>query len=153
VSAVILRTVKHRMADLMSKPGGPTIAAALDNADKELATRAGETLENVSAKVTALEGLPSGPLTPDMIEEAYALASDIVDVTGCLNMPELFRAAYNLCDILDYGRTESCSRSAFDVHVQALRLILTHGRNAAIRDLVVRLDAVKDRVLKGQVEG
>ncbi len=153
MSTVILRTVKHRVAELMSKPGGPSIATALENADKALAARAPETLEVISAKVAELEGLPTGPLSAETIEEAYALASDIVDVVGCLNMPELFRAAYNLCDILDYGRTGALSRSAFDVHVQALRLILTHGANPAIRDLVVRLDTVKARVLKGQVEG
>jgi hypothetical protein len=153
VSAVILRTVKHRLAELMQKPGGMSIQAALDGADKALAAKAKETLLLIAGKVTDLEALPQGvTMSADAIEQAYAIASDIVDVSGCMYMPELFGAAYSLCEILDYFRTAPFSRSAFDVHIRALRLIINHGEGPAMQAMVTRLQAVKARVLKGRAE-
>jgi hypothetical protein len=138
----------------MSKPGGATIQAALASADAGLRARATAILAVCGEKVSALEALPPGlTMTPETIEQAYGLASDIVDVCGVMPMPEMFGAAYNLCEILDYFRTGPFSRSAFDVHVRAMRLILSHGANPAVNDLVSRLDAVKARVLNGRVEG
>lgn len=153
MSTVILRTVKHRLADLMSKPGGPSIQTALQNAEAALQARAASILELCGTKVSALEALPPGDaMARDDIETAYGLASDIVDICGVMPMPALFGASYSLCEILDHFRSHPFSRSAFDVHVHTMRLILTHGANPAIEALVAQLAAVKARVLKQPVK-
>jgi hypothetical protein len=153
VSSVTLRNVKHRLAEVMAKPGGISIETALAQADAELAAKAAPALAEIAAKVTALEKLADAPtFGPEAVEEAYGLASEIVNVAGCLKTPLLFAAAYGLCDITDYFRTAAISRQAFEVHVRALRLILLQGETPAMQGVVDGLKAVRDRVLAGKVE-
>jgi hypothetical protein len=153
VSSVILRTIKHRLAELMKKPGGVSLEQALAQCDADLAAKAGPALEVIATRVAALEALASAPeLDAAAVEEAYGLASNMVDVTGCLNMPALFVAAYSLCDILDAFRAGQVSRQAFQVHVRALRLILVQGETPDIEGVLEGLKAVKDRMLAGKLE-
>jgi hypothetical protein len=153
VSSVILRTVKHRLSELIQKPGGVTFEAAMAGSEAALAEKAGPALEMVAAKATELEQLAAGKgLDAEGIETAYGLASEIVNVIGCLNLPAVFAVAYSLCDILDYFRTGGFNREAFDVHVRALRLLVAAGGKAPDLDRMLRgLKAVKDRVTGGKL--
>jgi hypothetical protein len=153
LSTVILRTVKHRLAELMSKPGGLSVETALANANAALDAKSKEAIAIIATKVSGLEGLPEEPvMSQEIREQAYGLASDIVDIAGCLRTPDLFGAAYSLCEILDYFRTGPFSRSAFEVHVRTLRLILLTGGGKPVEDVVAGLKAVKDRVLSGRLD-
>jgi hypothetical protein len=153
VSSVILRTIKHRLAEVMKMPGGVSLEAALAQCDADLAAKAGPALEVVTDRVAALEAIAAAPeMGPDAVQQAYALASGIVDVTGCLNMPLVFGAAFSLCDLLDGYSDSAVGRQAFEVHVRALRLILVQGETPAIEGVVEGLKAVKDRMLAGKLE-
>jgi hypothetical protein len=151
VSSVILRTVKSRLSELIQKPGGVTFEAAVAGSEAALAPKVPPALELMAAKVAGLEQLAEHPaLDAEAIEQAYRLASDIVNVTGCLKLPALFAVGYSLCEILDHFRTAPYSREAFLVHVQALRLILAGSGEGPAFDVVLQgLQAVKGRVLSG----
>jgi hypothetical protein len=148
VSAVILRTVKHRLSDLIQKPGGVTFAQAMAGSEAELAKKAGPALEVIGAKVVELGRLTeAGGLDAAGIDQAYRIANEIVNITGCLKMPALFAVSYSLCEILDHARSRGFSREAYEVHVGALRLILAGGEGPAIEQMIAGLKAVKARVL------
>lgn len=153
MSTVVLRTVKSRLSEIIQKPGGVTFEAAMKGSDAVLATKAGPALELVAARIAELEQLAEGrALDAERIEQAYGLASEIVNVTGCLKLPALFAVAYSLCEILDHFRTAPFSREAFLVHLQALRLILAGGDEGPAFDAMLDgLKAVKMRVLSGKV--
>jgi hypothetical protein len=153
VSTVVLRTVKSRLSEIIQKPGGVTFEAAMTSSEAVLATKAGPALELVAAKVAELEQLAQGrALDAERIEQAYGLASEIVNVTGCLKLPALFAVAYSLCEILDHFRTAPFGREAFLVHLQALRLILSGGGEGPAFDRMLDgLKAVKARVLSGRL--
>lgn len=153
MSPVILRTVNHRLAEVMKTPGGVTVEEALARAAAGLEALAGPARESIAGKVGELEAIAASPDGgAARAADAYGLAGDIVNVAGSLDMPELFAAAYSLCDVLDYCRTHAFSRQAFAVHVGALRLILTQGQSPALKGVVDGLKAVRDRVLAGKVE-
>jgi hypothetical protein len=154
VSTVVLQSVKSRLSELIQKPGGVTFEAAMAASEAALAVKAPPALELVKARVAELEQLSKGrALDAEGIEQAYGLASEIVNVTGCLKLPALFAVAYSLCEILDHFRTTPFSREAFVVHVQALRLILAGGDEGPAFDLMLDgLKAVKARVMSGTLE-
>jgi hypothetical protein len=150
-----MRTVKSRLSELIHKPGGLTFEAAMAGSEAALAAKAGPALEHVAAKVAELEQLLADHRTLDAggIEQAYGLASEIVNVTGCLKLPALFAVGYSLCEILDHFRAAPFSREAFFVHVQALRLILAGGGEGPTFDAMLDgLKAVKGRVLARTAE-
>jgi hypothetical protein len=149
VSSVILRTVKSRLSELIQKPGGVTFEAAVTGSEAALAAKADRALELMAAKVAELEQLAERlTLDAEGVEQAYGLASEIVNVTGCLKLPALFTVGYSLCEILDQFRTAPYGREAFLVHVQALRLILAGGgEGPAFDSMLDGLRAVKGRVL------
>jgi hypothetical protein len=154
VSSVILRTVKHRLSDIIQKPGGVTFEAAMAGAEAALAAKAGPALEVITTKVAALEQLgKGGSLDAAGIEQAYAHAGEIVNITGCLKMPALFAVSYSLCEILDHARTAGFNREAYDVHIMSLRLILAGGEGPALEGMLKGLKAVKARVLGGKAAG
>jgi hypothetical protein len=148
-----MRTVKSRLSELIQKPGGVTFEAAMAGSEAALATKAGPALEHVAAKVAELEQLAERrALDAEAIEQAYGLASEIVNVTGCLKLPALFAVGYSLCEILDHFRAAPFSREAFFVHVQALRLILAGGgEGPAFEQMLAGLKAVRLRVLGDRV--
>jgi hypothetical protein len=144
-----MRTVKSRLSEFIQKPGGVTFEAAMEGSEAALAAKAGPALEHVAAKVAELEQLAERrALDAKGIEQAYGLASEIVNVTGCLKLPALFAVGYSLCEILDHFRAAPFGREAFFVHVQALRLILSGGCEGPAFDAILDgLTAVKGRVL------
>lgn len=151
MSTVVLRTVKSRLSEIIQKPGGVTFEAAMAGSEATLATKTGPALEIVAAKVAELERLGERPaLDAEGIEQAYGLASEIVNVTGCLKLPALFAVAYSLCEILDHFRAAPFNREAFFVHVQALRLIIAGGEGPAFERMLDGLKAVKARVMGGK---
>lgn len=152
MSSVTLRTVKSRLSEMIHKPGGVTFEAAIAGSEAELAAKAGPALALMAPKVAELEQLARRPvLDAEAIEQAYGLAADIVNVTGCLKLPALFAVAYSLCEILDHFRTAAFSREAFFVHVQALHLITASGgEGPAVDQMLEGLKAVKARVLGGK---
>ena len=153
MSSVILRTIKSRLSEIIQKPGGVTFEAAVAGSEAALATKPGPALELVAAKAAALEQLAERPaLDAGEIEQAYGLASEIVNVTGCLTLPVLFAVAYSLCEVLDHFRTAPFGHEAFRVHVQALRLVLVGGgEGPAFDQMLEGLKTVKARVLSGKL--
>ena len=149
-----MRSVKSRLSELIQKPGGVTFEAAMEGSEAALAAKAGPALEHVAAKVVELERLAERrALDAEGIEQAYGLASEIVNVTGCLKLPALFAVSYSLCEILDHFRAAPFSREALFVHVQALRLILAGGgEGPAFEAMLDGLTAVKGRVLGAKPE-
>jgi hypothetical protein len=148
VSSVILRTVKHRLSEIIQKPGGVTFEAAMAGAEAALAAKMGPALEVIGGQVAALEQLTGGSALLDAtgIEQAYGHASEIVNITGCMKMPALFAVSYSLCEILDYARKAGFNREAYEVHVMSLRLILAGGEGPATQQMIAGLKAVKARV-------
>ena len=149
MSSVILRTVKTRLSEIIHKPGGVTFEAAMAGSEATLAMKAAPARKLVAVKVVELERLAEAPaLDAAGIEQAYGVASEIVNVTGCLKLPALFAVSYSLCEILDHFRTADYSREAYVVHVQALRLILAGVEEGPTFDgMLDGLKAVKTRVL------
>lgn len=153
MSSVVLRTVKHRLAEVMKAPGGISVEEALARVEAGLKALSEPAHEAIAGKVAELESIAAAPDGgAGRVAEAYALAGEIVNVAGSLDMPQLFAAAYSLCDVLDHFRVGPFSRQAFEVHVRALHLILTHGEGPAMKGVVDGLKAVKDRVLADRVE-
>jgi hypothetical protein len=151
---VITRRPDNRLAKLIWKPGGKTIAAALEEAQANLETVRGETLDLLRAKLEAIQTLggrsQQTPAEADL-QTLYALSNDVVEIAGLFGMPELGQAAYSLCALLDGLKTRGTWHwPSVQVHLNGL-LVLADRQVAApeaLKAVVEGLSRVSERTLK-----
>lgn len=119
-----IRAVETALQRKMARPGGITATEALARAEEGLALHRARALLVLREKVDALIAL-SEARAPGSASEVYPLASALVDLSGYLEVPPFYAAAYGLCDVADRMTAAGIwSWPSVEVHARALSLIL-----------------------------
>ncbi|MGO4410720.1 MULTISPECIES: chemotaxis protein CheE [unclassified Brevundimonas] len=132
--------VKTTLARQMAQPGGRTIADVERRANERLERHREDVMTTIAGTITELE-LIVAVAASGTEPQVYKLASSLLDTAGFFDTGPLYDAGYSLCDVADRMQTnDAWSWPSVQVHVQALRLILTSGCQA---------DATSDALLIG----
>jgi len=132
---------RNRLAELVNRDNGIPIATALQQATNNLEKVRDECVEAIDHAVGALQhALPGGDKAPtaQRLNLLYDLANEIVSVAATLDLRDVSRAAYSLCELLDRYRSNGpWSRRAVIVHIEALRLLRAPSEDAAGRAAIL----------------
>jgi len=126
---VIRRNPVNRLAALIRKPGGISVAAAIQAAEDNLNSVREQCLDVMDEKLREIAMIVSrckeNPAPKDL-ENLYALGNGVLEVAGVFGMNPLSEAAFSLCDLLDRFKTlDRYSYPALMVHLQALQALRT----------------------------
>lgn len=124
---VITRRPENRLAKVVWKPGGKTIAQALEDAQANLDEIRGESLNLLRAKLEEIQSLgrktEKAPKAADL-ETLYALSGEVLDIAGLFGLPELGQAAFSLCELLDRLKSRKAwNWPAVQVHLHGLLIL------------------------------
>ena len=144
---------RSRLSSLIDQPGGISIGTALAQAADNLSHLAGQSRDIIEHEVQALSELEAPTdldKATEVLNHAYAHASNIIDAACPFEMPHISAAAINLCDLVDAAPVdEPFDWRVVTVHAQSMRLLLTLGTEAVeMKDKV--LASLKD-VLKAKI--
>jgi hypothetical protein len=144
-----LRNVQTSLQRQMARPGGVPIADAVARAEEGLGEQRGRTLLVLQDKVDALNRLCADrPAGAD--GEVYALASALVDMSGFMEIPPFYAAAYSLCDAAHrMAAADAWSWPEVQVHARALSLILANDCQGgeAVDQMLAGLRAVAEQAV------
>lgn len=119
--------VQSPLAKQLSRPGGRTIADAQRLAETGLQSHKAGVMDDLGRLIGQLEALCAAT-APEGRDRVYVLASALVDMAGFFDTGPLYTAGYSLCDLSERMQsTGAWNWPAVEVHVKALRLILTGG--------------------------
>lgn len=120
----IIPTV-NRLAKAISLPGGKRLGDAVDDASANLLTIKEPCLEALDATIGRIRDLAAEPApSAEALEEIYARANEALGLGGLFGLPDLSKAAYSLCELIDSRPAgQGVGRQALDVHVDSLRLL------------------------------
>lgn len=124
-----VRTLKIQspLARQLARPGGRTIADAQRLAETGLQSHKADIMGDLGRLIGQLETL-CVEATPEGRDRVYVLASALVDLAGFFDTGPLYTAGYSLCDLSERMQSMGVwNWPAVEVHVKALRLILTGG--------------------------
>lgn len=144
MSAVRIHRPKYALATMLRKPGGTTVAQAVEQATANLEglqEAGGAQLDAGLAQMDALFARYGDTFDRDLVAEHYGVAVNLIGLPSLCGLDALENAAHSLCDLLDrLGTTGRWDRDGVQVHIQALRLL---------RNLPPGTDAVAEPVLDG----
>ena len=134
---------KSRLSQMMDKPGGLSVGAALAQAKANLDGLKDQALSVIAQNIDALLAPPSADLPEAVrLDMAYAASSQIIDAASPFAMDDLCIAAKGLCDLLDAApRGGGFDWRISTVHAQAMKLLLalpgdaTEAREAIVDNL------------------
>lgn len=115
----------NRLARVVSMPGGKRLIDAIADADANLLTIEEPCLEALDATLARIRLVASQDAPDDdALEDIYQRANEALGLAGLFGLPDLGKAAYSLCELID-SRAEGkgCSPQALAVHVDSLRLL------------------------------
>ncbi|HEY3798002.1 MAG TPA: hypothetical protein VGL58_06570 [Caulobacteraceae bacterium] len=134
--------VENRLAAVVIRPGGRSIAETIQRADKRVQKLHGELREGLPAMVAQLAALADGrndnpKLTLDRLYEA---ANHLFAIAAAVGLESLAGAAYGLCDIVDAFRdTGAANWQAIAVYLDGIKLMsvqeTTEADQAVLRGL------------------
>jgi len=118
---------KSNLSALIDRPGGISIGFALGQAKSNLQALEGKSRTLVLARIAELAALAppnaDAPATRQL-QQAYALASEIIAAAGPFDRNDLCQVAKGLCDLIDaIGPKTTFDWRIVTVHAQALQLI------------------------------
>lgn len=149
---VVIRTHrKSRLSRMVDKAGGLSVRTALQQARRNLAALKPRSQEIAAELVARLAALPAPATGDDMVackEEAYALASGVIDAAGLFEMCGLCAAAASLCDIIDSADGHLDWRIV-SVHARAMELMLAEPNEAQSQRILEGLADIRAR--KGRI--
>ncbi len=148
MSEVRIYKAENRLGRIMKKPGGRSIAEALDAAkariEKVRAQATGRMYEIADQlRILAKQGRAGDCAA---LEALYAGSNDIFAVAGYFELKALSEASFSLCDLLmaaDLGA--AVDWAAVDVHVEAIWLLTHAGDKVDASRLILGLRAVRAR--------
>lgn len=118
---------KLRLARLMERSGGLTVAEALERAEAGLAQIAPpcrESLDRALAQADSVGRSQHGAPTAETLSALYALADEIFGLAGPAGEADVGAAAYSLCELIDKSQTGAAIKpAAIRVHLDALSLL------------------------------
>jgi hypothetical protein len=138
---------RNRIAEMIHQPGGLAIADALQRAQNNIEAMHGHVAASIDIALAMLQ--EKAALGAEAADEMYQLSNDIVGFAVTLELRDIGRAAYSLCELIERQRSRcSWSAQSVAVHVEALRLLREPGDaagRAAILDGLDRVLAVTAR--------
>ncbi len=117
---------KSRLSEMLDRPGGVSVGAALAQARANLDGLQGQARAIIGDNIAVLLAKPDPNLIEPMrLDLAYSASSQIIDAASPFSMDDLCTAAKGLCDLLDAAPRQG----GFDwriatVHAQAMKLLL-----------------------------
>lgn len=119
-----IRKVHTSLQRQMARPGGRLVIEAESRANQVLEGQRDHVFDLLAANIDAIDALcASRPA--DAPTQIYAFASAMVDMSGYLDVPAFFEAAFSLCEIADRMRAAGVwSWPSVGIHVRVLRLTL-----------------------------
>jgi hypothetical protein len=124
---------KSRLAEMVDRPGGVSVGAALAQAKANLDALQDQARAIIAENIAALLAEPEpSTIEPLRLDMAYAASGQIIDAASPFALDDLCTAAKNLCDLLDAAPREG----GFDwriavVHAQAMQVLLSLPPEAA----------------------
>ena len=118
---------RSRLAEMIDRPGGVSVGAALAQAKANLDALQGQAKTIIADNIAALLAEPApGMIEPMRLDMAYSASSQIIDAASPFAMDDLCTAAKGLCDLLDAAPRQG----GFDwriatVHAQAMKVLLS----------------------------
>ncbi len=153
MSAVRRIRVPNRLAAVVRKPGGKTVAEAVASAEANLEAIREDCVAAVDAILAAMVELSTLLKTQPTAENQtrlYELADEMIGVASIAHLPAIGTAAFSVCELLDaFVEKQAWNWDAVAVHLNGLKLLRAMGDqiNAAARDQVLDgLRAVVRRV-------
>lgn len=119
--------VRPAIADQIRLPGGQKVSEAVAAADAALDDQRASAVEGLIQGVERLEALCRAP-SDGAFASVYPIAAALAGTAGFFETGPFYRAVYSLCELAE--KLEAAGRrdwSSVEVHVKALRLILTTG--------------------------
>ena len=138
---------RNRIAEMINQPGGILIADALQRAHGNVESLHADMAAAIDAALVRLQAmsgdLPTAP-SAEVLGELYEIGNEIVGFAVTLQLRDMGRAAYSLCELLERSRVrQTWSADALAVHVEALRLLREPNGDAATRRAILEgLDRV-----------
>ncbi len=122
--------IKSRLSSAIGR-GGITAKEAIARADAAVEGIRQTLVDAIDAILAEME-VRFGESSPDGsegdYEALYALASNIIDASACLNGSLIDKAAYALCDMVDLSAERGVwDRQTVEVHIMVLRLLRNGG--------------------------
>ncbi|GAW40127.1 hypothetical protein SH203_00521 [Brevundimonas sp. SH203] len=118
---------RSRLSEMMDRPGGISVGAALAQARSNLDALQGQARDIITQNIAVLLARPDPDLIePLRLDAAYSASSQIIDAASPFSMDDLCTAAKGLCDLLDAAPRQG----GFDwriatVHAQAMKVLLS----------------------------
>lgn len=115
---------RSSLAQKMARPGGRTMAEAVQAAEAGLDSHREQGMASLAATLARLEAVCAAR-DKGAEAEVYELASAFTDMAGFFDTGPLYVAAISLCETSDRMSAGGCWQwPSVDVHVRSLRLIL-----------------------------
>ena len=125
--AARLFKVRPAIADQIRRPGGKKMGEAVAAADAALDDQRASAVEGLVQGVERLEALCRDRSDEDFAS-VYPIAAHLAGTAGFFETGPFYRAVYSLCELTEkLGVAGRRDWSSVEVHVKALRLILTTG--------------------------
>jgi len=125
LSTATTRKIQTPLARKMAVLGGRTVAEALAQAERGVESHRAAGMSTLTATLVRLEQATTAR-APGAESTIYPLASELLDMAGFFDTGPLYKAAFSLCDIADKMHANDVwDWPSIDVHVRAMRLILT----------------------------
>lgn len=135
-----ITTIQTTLSKQMAKPGGRTIVDMERRANERLNRHKGDVMQAIAETITKLEALALAQSEASQAQ-VYLLASSLLDTGGFFDTGPLYDAGYSLCEASELmGLSGQWHWPSIEVHVRALRLILTNDCKA---------DATSDALMQG----
>lgn len=115
----------NRLAKVVSMPGGKRLSDAVDDANANLLTIKEPCLEALDAAIARIRDL-AATAKPDtaVLEEIYQRSNEVLGLGGMFRLPDLSKAAYSLCELIDSRPAgQGVGQAALAVHVDSLRML------------------------------
>ena len=149
MSTVKITRSKSSLSRKMARPGGRTVAEALDLAEKGLESHREAGMAKMASLLVQLEEV-TAQRGADSQTAIYALAADLLDLAVFFETGPLYKATFSLCDIADRMHVDhTWDWPSIAVHVGAMRLIMVEGcqTNTTSETVLQGLEAVRMRIL------
>jgi hypothetical protein len=132
--------MRPRLGQLMNQAGGMYVVDALKRADAMMETLREPSLLGIDDYIGSLDKLlTSGLKDATLVERLYALAGDIVSLSGAERNQAVQIAATSLCDLLDEtdGLTPS-ALAAVKVHIATIKLLHRAPNNPELQTPILQ---------------
>lgn len=152
MSGVRFHTPRFRLSEQLREAGGKTVADAVQDAGAGLESIAAACLAALDKALVELErdiaALPA-KFDETAMGALYHKVNDMIGVAGAAGLPDMDRAAYSLCDLIDSMRVgQRVGADAISVHLQALQLLRRPdalGGEAAVKQILGGLSRVRQK--------